>query len=185
VKVSAGHLHALSGANGSAEDLGLGAESLNGSRAERSGRAHGSVSTTGLGEVQRGVGGSNERCGIGAVLGIGSDAEAQDRAADVVFGATVPEPGRWVPHALVEQDEGGPGKLLIGPRGPIFVTNRGITHDYGWAWFKRFTVDEASGEISLQTDPGQLAVIRFVPQDEILPWPELLEAHGLERVVRL
>jgi hypothetical protein len=94
---------------------------LNGSRAEWSGRAHDSVSTTGLGEVQRGVGGSGERCGIGAVFGIGSDAEAQRHlnrpGAEAVgdmptnpFGEQVSARGvgAWCEHSeLLTADAGG------------------------------------------------------------------------------
>lgn len=86
--------------------------------------------------------------------------------------------GHFSPLLLSEQDRGGPGRLLLAPQGPLFITDRGVSHDYGWDWFEAFTVK--GNELTLHTNPGDGAQITFSSPD-LERWIQAFESNGLGR----
>jgi hypothetical protein len=66
-------------------------------------------------------------------------------------------------------------------RSSVFITASGVVHDYGWSWYTGFSIDEESGEITLQTSPGDGASMTFAPRNRT-DWPSLLASNGLSQV---
>ena len=86
--------------------------------------------------------------------------------------------GRWLPLLPSEEHLGGPGEMTISHEGPIFRTDSGVGHNYGWAGYPGYRT-RSDGKLVLFTDPGNGAKVVIDAEDPD-SWIALFRENGLE-----
>lgn len=83
--------------------------------------------------------------------------------------------GVWMP--VVNHASGGPGTFAIEAGRPIFRTDGGVVHDYGWRNYASWSV-APSGQFFVGMSPAVGARLRFEPADPEA-WRALLSENGV------
>jgi hypothetical protein len=91
---------------------------------------------------------------------------------------TARDRGQWVPLLLSQQDEGGPGVFRVTDGRPLFVTDSGMTHDYGWESYKDFQAKPEGFHINLGPVSGGLIVLETTEPEK---WSRIFTDAGLAR----
>ena len=84
--------------------------------------------------------------------------------------------GHFSPLLLSEQDQGGPGVFRVTDGQPVFETDAGSTHSYGWESYRDWAPSDDGLELRLQPFSGARV---FIVTEDTASWAATLEAAGI------
>jgi hypothetical protein len=84
--------------------------------------------------------------------------------------------GEFLPLLLTEQDEGGPGVFRVTDGQPVFETDHGVRHSYGWDCYRHYERTEDGVLIRLKPFSGAFIDLET---EEVDRWVGILTAAGV------